>query len=66
LIPAKWQIIYALNPMAGVVNGFRWAILGTPTGPSMDLVISAAVACLFLISGLIYFRRMEKTFADTI
>jgi lipopolysaccharide transport system permease protein len=66
LIPEKWQFIYALNPMAGVVNGFRWAILGTPTGPSMDLVISAAVACLFLVSGLIYFRRMEKTFADTI
>jgi lipopolysaccharide transport system permease protein len=66
LIPAKWQIIYALNPMAGVVNGFRWAILGTPTGPSTDLVISATVACLLLVSGLIYFRRMEKTFADTI
>jgi len=66
LIPAKWQIIYALNPMAGVVNGFRWAILGAPTGPSTDLVISATVACLLLVSGLIYFRRMEKTFADTI
>jgi lipopolysaccharide transport system permease protein len=66
LIPQKWQIIYALNPMAGVVNGFRWAILGTPTGPSTDLIISTAVACLFLVSGLIYFRRMEKTFADTI
>jgi lipopolysaccharide transport system permease protein len=66
LIPSKWQIIYALNPMAGVVNGFRWAILGTPTGPSLDLVISAAVALLFLVSGLVYFRRMEKTFADTI
>jgi lipopolysaccharide transport system permease protein len=66
LIPAKWQVLYALNPMAGVVNGFRWAILGTPTGPSTDLAISAAVACLFLVSGLVYFRRMEKTFADTI
>jgi lipopolysaccharide transport system permease protein len=66
LIPAKWQIVYALNPMAGVVNGFRWAILGTPTGPSMDLVISVAVACLLLVSGLFYFRRMEKTFADNI
>ena len=66
LIPAKWQIFYALNPMAGVVNGFRWAILGTPTGPSIDLVISATVACMLLVSGLFYFRRMEKTFADTI
>jgi lipopolysaccharide transport system permease protein len=66
LIPEKWRIIYALNPMAGVVNGFRWAILGTPTGPSMDLAVSAAVALLLLVSGLFYFRRMEKTFADTI
>jgi lipopolysaccharide transport system permease protein len=66
LIPAKWQVLYALNPMAGVVNGFRWAILGTPTGPSTDLLISTAVAILLLLSGLVYFRRMEKTFADTI
>jgi lipopolysaccharide transport system permease protein len=66
LIPAKWQVLYALNPMAGVVNGFRWAILGTPTGPSTDLIISTAVAILLLLSGLIYFRRMERTFADTI
>jgi len=66
LVPAKWQIIYALNPMAGVVNGFRWAILGTPTGPSLDLLISVGVAALLLLSGLVYFRRMEKTFADTI
>ena len=66
LIPAKWQVLYALNPMAGVVNGFRWAILGTPTGPSSDLILSTAVAIVLLLSGLIYFRRMEKTFADTI
>jgi lipopolysaccharide transport system permease protein len=52
--------------MAGVVNGFRWAILGTPTGPSSDLILSTAVAIVLLLSGLIYFRRMEKTFADTI
>jgi lipopolysaccharide transport system permease protein len=66
LIPAKWQVLYALNPMAGVVNGFRWAILGAPTGPSTDLILSTAVAIVLLLSGLIYFRRMEKTFADTI
>jgi lipopolysaccharide transport system permease protein len=66
LIPAKYQILYALNPMAGVVNGFRWAILGTPTGPGTDLLISTAVSILLLVSGLVYFRRMEKTFADTI
>ena len=66
LIPEKWRLIYALNPMAGVVNGFRWAILQTPTGPNLDMLISIGVAALLLVSGLFYFRRMERTFADTI
>jgi len=66
MIPAKWQMIYALNPMAGVIDGFRWAILGTPTGPDMRLIISAIIALVILVSGVIYFRRMERTFADTI
>jgi lipopolysaccharide transport system permease protein len=66
LIPEKWQIIYALNPMVGVVNGFRWALLGTPTPPDVRLVASVAVSLFLLISGLFYFRNMEKTFADTI
>jgi len=66
MIPAKWQMIYALNPMAGVINGFRWAILGTPTGPDTRLIISVVVALVILVSGMIYFRRMERTFADTI
>lgn len=66
LVPEKWRIIYALNPMAGVLNGFRWAILGTPTGPDLSLVISSGVALLVFVTGLLYFRRMEKTFADTI
>ncbi len=66
LVPEKWRVLYALNPMAGVLNGFRWAILGTPTGPDAGLYVSAAAALLLLLSGLFYFRRMEKTFADTI
>ncbi|MCX7609819.1 MAG: ABC transporter permease [Anaerolineales bacterium] len=66
LIPEKWRLIYALNPMAGVLNGFRWAILSTPTGPDIGLLVSIAVALFLLLSGLFYFRRMEKTFADTI
>jgi lipopolysaccharide transport system permease protein len=66
MIPAKWQFIYALNPMAGVVNGFRWALLGTPTAPDMRMLISVVMALVILISGLFYFRNMEKTFADTI
>jgi lipopolysaccharide transport system permease protein len=66
LIPEKWQLVYALNPMAGVINGFRWAILGTPTGPDTRLIVSVTVALAILVSGMIYFRRMERTFADTI
>jgi lipopolysaccharide transport system permease protein len=52
--------------MAGVVNGFRWALLGVGNGPDVGLWISVAIAILILIGGLFYFRNMEKTFADTI
>jgi lipopolysaccharide transport system permease protein len=65
-IPAQYQFLYALNPMAGVVEGFRWALLGTPTAPGPLMAVSIGVALLLLISGLYYFRRMETTFADTI
>jgi lipopolysaccharide transport system permease protein len=63
---AKMQLAYALNPMAGVVNGFRWALLGSGDGPNATLWVSVAVSILLLFSGLFYFRNMEKTFADTI
>jgi lipopolysaccharide transport system permease protein len=66
VISDKWQIVYSLNPMAGVVNGFRWALLGTNTGPDIYMAVSVGIALLFLISGLFYFRSMERTFADTI
>jgi lipopolysaccharide transport system permease protein len=66
VISEKWQLVYSLNPMAGVVNGFRWALLGTSTGPSLTMVISVAIAVVVLVSGLFYFRSMERTFADTI
>jgi len=66
LISPKWQLVYSLNPMAGVVNGFRWALLGVGNGPDAGLWISVAIAILILIGGLFYFRNMEKTFADTI
>ncbi|MBK9924229.1 MAG: ABC transporter permease [Anaerolineales bacterium] len=66
LISEKWLLVYSLNPMAGVVNGFRWALLGVGNGPDAGLWISVGIALLILISGLFYFRNMEKTFADTI
>lgn len=66
VISDKWQIIYFLNPMAGVVNGFRWALLGAGNGPDITLWISVGISLLVLVSGLFYFRNMERTFADTI
>lgn len=66
VISERWRTVYSLNPMAGVVNGFRWALLGTPTGPNMNMAVSIAVALGLLISGLFYFRSMERTFADMI
>ena len=66
VISPKWQLIYFLNPMAGVVNGFRWALLGTGQGPNLAFWVSAIISILIFVSGLFYFRSMEKTFADTI
>jgi lipopolysaccharide transport system permease protein len=66
VISDKWQVVYSLNPMAGVVNGFRWALLGTGAGPDIALWVSIGISILIFISGLFYFRSMEKTFADTI
>jgi lipopolysaccharide transport system permease protein len=65
LVPEKWQAIYGINPMAGVVDGFRWALLAkTPPGPM--LLVSVSATALLLLGGLFYFRHMEKTFADIV
>jgi len=66
LIPAQWQALYALNPMVGVIEGFRWALLGTQTAPGPMILVSALVAVALLVSGAFYFRRMEDTFADVV
>ena len=66
-IPEKWQLIYWLNPMAGVIDGFRWALLGTNIALNYHgLALSAGMALVLLVTGAIYFRNMEKTFADVI
>ena len=66
LIPERWRLIYALNPMTGVVEGFRWALLGTETAPGPMLAVSTTIAIIVLVTGLFYFRRMERTFADKV
>lgn len=65
-VPEKLQPIYALNPMVGVIDGFRWALLGQEPAPGPLLIISSAVAVILLVSGVIYFRRVERTFADIV
>jgi lipopolysaccharide transport system permease protein len=66
LVPAKWQWLYGLNPMAGAVEGFRWALLGTPAPKAPLMVASAGVVLLLLAGGLVYFRKTERTLADVI
>jgi lipopolysaccharide transport system permease protein len=66
LIPQAWQGLYALNPMAGVVEGFRWALLGNTQAPSMSLAISALAVVGLLVGGAYFFRHQERRFADII
>lgn len=66
LLHEPWRTLYGLNPMAGVVEGFRWALLGTSAAPGPMLLVSAVVAVVILAGGAFYFRRMEKIFADVV
>jgi lipopolysaccharide transport system permease protein len=66
LIPEKWQAWYAINPMVGVVQAFRWALLGIGDSPGVTVVVSSGVVAVVFVSGLYYFRRTERTFADLV
>jgi homopolymeric O-antigen transport system permease protein len=66
LLQEPWRTLYGVNPMAGVVEGFRWALLRTDTAPGPIIAVSALVALALLVGGGVYFRRMEKTFADIV
>jgi lipopolysaccharide transport system permease protein len=66
LLSEPWRTLYGINPMVGVVEGFRWALLGSDTAPGPILFVSTLAAMALLVSGIFYFRRMEKTFADVI
>jgi len=66
LLHQPWRTIYGLNPMVGVVEGFRWALLRSNTAPGPIIAVSASAAVVILITGAFYFRRMEKTFADIV
>jgi homopolymeric O-antigen transport system permease protein len=66
LLHEPWRTIFGLNPMAGVVEGFRWALLGAHTKPGPMVAVSSVAALIILVGGAAYFRRMEKTFADVV
>lgn len=66
LLPPRWRTLYALNPMVGVVDGFRWALLGSGTPPSATMAASALGAVIILATGAFFFRRVEKSFADIV
>jgi lipopolysaccharide transport system permease protein len=66
LVPEKWRLLYSLNPMAGVVEGFRWALLGKQSPDFLVIIASAVMMVGLLVSGMVYFRYTERTFADVI
>jgi len=66
LLSQPWRTLYGINPMVGVVEGFRWALLGTDTAPGPIIIVSSLVALVLLVGGAFYFRRLEKSFADVI
>lgn len=67
VVPENWRLLYNLNPMAGVVEGFRWALLlGHQTPDVLAILIGTAVVLAFLFSGILFFKRMEETFADVV
>ena len=66
MIPERWRLLYSLNPMVGVIEGFRWALLGKQTPDFSVMAVSACMVVFLLLSGLIYFRHTERTFADIV
>ena len=66
LLSEPWRTLYGINPMVGVVEGFRWALLGTDTAPGPIIIVSSVVATALLIGGAFYFRRLERSFADVV
>lgn len=66
LVPEPWRVVYSLNPMVGVIEGFRWCIVGTDTLNVVAVAVSLAVTLPALVGGLVFFRRMERAFADVI
>jgi lipopolysaccharide transport system permease protein len=66
MIPESWRLVYSLNPMVGVIEGFRWALLRKENSDFAAILVSVAVVLVLLAGGLVFFKRMERTLADVI
>jgi lipopolysaccharide transport system permease protein len=66
LIPRRWRVLYGLNPLTGVIEGFRWSLLGNPTPDFALIVVSSLMVLALLAGGLVFFQQMERTFADMV
>jgi lipopolysaccharide transport system permease protein len=66
VVPENWRFLYNLNPLAGIIEGFRWALLGSQNPPIVNLLSTTAVVLALLYGGIVFFKRMEKTFADVV
>ena len=66
LVPERWRWLYGLNPMAGVIEGFRWSLTGHGQPPTLLLAVSASAVLLLVVSGMFFFQRMEGTIADVV
>jgi lipopolysaccharide transport system permease protein len=66
MVPEKWRLIFSLNPLAGVIEGFRWALLGQGSPAIGAIMISASVVLMLLLGGTFFFKRMERYFADVL
>jgi homopolymeric O-antigen transport system permease protein len=66
VVPARWRLIYSLDPMAGVIEGFRWSLLGTASPDFRVMAVSACVVVVLLFGGVLYFKQTEEMFADIV
>jgi lipopolysaccharide transport system permease protein len=66
LVPERWRLVFNLNPMVGVIEGFRWALLGKASPDFQVIAVSVIGVLALLVGGLIFFKRMESTFADVV
>jgi lipopolysaccharide transport system permease protein len=66
IIPAQWRWLYSLNPMVGVVEGFRWSLLGSSRPAVSTLLVSLVVVVVVVVTGLLFFKRSERQFADVV